>query len=333
MDAQETILLALERLEELTQIKTEYKPSNLESDGMLQLLANNEKHLFSIAVKHHLRESNLPFLRGLTHQTHPILIITNYVSDTVKKGLQKEGLLYLDTSGNAHIRAGRLFIHIQGQKEKQVQKAKTAKAFNATGLRILFALLNDPELVNSSYRYLAQFTGVALGSVATVMQELKDQELVVELDEHIRKLSNLRSLLNRWVMEYGENLRPKLFAGKYRFLKEDSHWKTLKLNTQNTNWGGEPAADLITHYLKPEKLILYSSESRSELMKNYRLVPDSAGNIIVYKPFWKLSNYPKWQIEKIVPPALIYTDLMLTNDDRTTDTAQRVYEKFLSHFN
>src|SRR4051812_9460865 len=116
MNAQETIQMALERLEELTQIRTEYKPGKLAEDGMVQLLADDVKHLFSIEVKHHLRESHLPFLRSLTRQPHPILIITNYVSDTVKKGLQKEGLLYLDTSGNAHIRTDRLFIHIQGQK-------------------------------------------------------------------------------------------------------------------------------------------------------------------------------------------------------------------------
>ena|ERR1043166_3489454 len=57
----------------------------------------------------------------------------------------------------------------------------------------------------------------------------------------------------------------------------------------------------------------------------YRLVPDQNGNVQVYKKFWKRdeANYD------LVPPELIYADLLNTGDPRNIETAQKISDKLL----
>ncbi len=89
--------------------------------------------------------------------------------------------------------------------------------------------------------------------------------------------------------------------------------------------GGEGAGDILTRYLKPAELIIYTLEQQKELIKNYRLVPDENGNIKVFQKFWKHDevNY------NVAPPLLVYVDLMNTHDPRCIETAQKIYEEYL----
>ena len=94
-----------------------------------------------------------------------------------------------------------------------------------------------------------------------------------------------------------------------------------------TLWGAEPAGDLLTDYLRPGELTMYTLEDKRELIKNYRLIPDEKGNVKVYQKFW---NYDEVN-DNIVPPLLVYIDLMNTNDRRCKETAQKIYEQLLQN--
>jgi hypothetical protein len=101
----------------------------------------------------------------------------------------------------------------------------------------------------------------------------------------------------------------------------------ILLKDQKTFWGGEPAGDLYTNYLKPEIFTLYTTETRNELIKNYRIIPDPMGNIQVYKKFWTFTEAN----DHVVPPLLAYTDLMNTGDRRCIETANKIYEQILQN--
>jgi hypothetical protein len=68
-------------------------------------------------------------------------------------------------------------------------------------------------------------------------------------------------------------------------------------------------------------------------MVEQRLVPVGRGNlehlVEARKPFWgktlRIDGRPD-----IVPPALIYADLLATGDGRCIETAQMVYEGYLA---
>jgi hypothetical protein len=94
----------------------------------------------------------------------------------------------------------------------------------------------------------------------------------------------------------------------------------------NTQWGGEPAAKLLTAYLKPAKLTLYTTESKTTLLKTYKLAPQDHGVLGIYKKFWKFNTGPL----DTVPPILVYADLVNTGDPRNLETAKKLYDGLLA---
>lgn len=60
-------------------------------------------------------------------------------------------------------------------------------------------------------------------------------------------------------------------------------------------------------------------------MKKYRLVPDNNGNVKVFKKFWENDAVNN----NVVPPLLVYTDLINQGDRRCTETAQKIYDEYL----
>jgi hypothetical protein len=131
------------------------------------------------------------------------------------------------------------------------------------------------------------------------------------------------------MVAYEERLKPALKTGTFRFLKEEdfTNWKKLPTRKGKTFLGGEPAGDLFTNFLRPVELTLYTTETRNELIKNYRLVPDEKGNVKVYKKFWQQDEVK----DNVVPPLLIYADLVNTNDRRCMETAPKIYDEFLQN--
>jgi hypothetical protein len=60
-------------------------------------------------------------------------------------------------------------------------------------------------------------------------------------------------------------------------------------------------------------------------MKNYRLVPDPRGNVLVYEKFCNEDEGST----NLVSPHLVYADLMSTGDRRCLETAEKIYHEFL----
>jgi hypothetical protein len=100
----------------------------------------------------------------------------------------------------------------------------------------------------------------------------------------------------------------------------------MELNIEKTAWGGEPAGDILTDYLHPGELTMYTTETKAELMKNYKLIPDNNGNIKIYQRFWENATEAN-----TVPPLLVYTDLINAGDRRSFDTAQKIYNDYLQN--
>jgi hypothetical protein len=181
--------------------------------------------------------------------------------------------------------------------------------------------------VNQPYREIAKRTNVGLGNINNVMNGLKEQGYLLDLNKQEYKLTKKKDLLEKWMVAYAEKLKPNLLIGTFKFLKEEDfyNWKAIHLENQKTYWGGEPAGDFFTHHLRPGELTLYTTETKIELIKHYRLIPYENGNIKVYKKFW---NYDEVNYN-VVPPILAYADLANKDDKRCIETAQMIYDKLL----
>ncbi|MCJ8165786.1 type IV toxin-antitoxin system AbiEi family antitoxin [Pontibacter sp. E15-1] len=329
MDENETVDLAIENLEKNTPFQgtwTQDKVGN-DLDGEITLKFNTAILHLPVTVKKVVRAPHLHHIERLAKKHNDLLLIAYVIDEKAKAQLRALDIAYLEGNGNLYLRKDKLFFWLDNNKPLKPEKEKTNRAFTRTGLKVVFHFLQSEEALNLPYRIIAALTDTALGNVPNVLNGLKAQGFLLHLNDRELKLQNKRELLERWMTAYQQDLKPSLEIGTFRFLKQEDfdNWQTLALKPAKTWWGSEPAADLYTNYLKPEILTLYTVESRSQLIKNYRLIPDPKGNVRVYQRFWKQDGVNG----KTVPPLLIYADLMNTGDRRCIAAAEKLYNEFL----
>jgi len=263
---------------------------------------------------------------------YPQLVITGYIPLDIAREYSDAGINYLDIAGNCHIRHKHLAIIIEGKKRERMPKVNQSRAFQETGVKLIFQLLNESSNLNLPYRKLAEIANVSLGSVGSVMKELADLDFILETGKR-RKLRNTSLLLDRWITAYHDTLRPRLLLKRMRFISPDQYrdWGKLPIRAADgvVLWGGEPAASLLTNYLTPEKFNVYTNGSWQGLVRDLKVVPDDNGDIDVLEMFW--NDNDKYGDKNIVPPLLIYADLMGSRIGRNVDTAKLILENELSN--
>ena len=257
----------------------------------------------------------------------PGILVTRHVTPPMAEKLKELNIAFIDTAGNAYINKPPFFVYIIGQKKKEIPAAETiVRAFRPTGLKVVFALLCLPELVKAPYRDIARAANVALGTVGWVMYDLRKLNFLVDRGKHGRKLINVDKLLDTWIYAYARELRPKLYIGHYDATREE-WWEKINMGKNQFFLGGEPAAARLTDYLKPETITIYGPEEINKFLITNHLKKDPQGKIEIFQKFWNF-DYP-WNYKTLVPPLLIYADLIATADDRNIETARIIYDKYL----
>lgn len=271
----------------------------------------------------------MPAKRMMTDRQ--VLIVADYVNPSLAELLKEQGIWFLDTGGNSYIKHLPVFIYIKGNKPVENLKVHINRAFRPSGLKVIYAFLSNPKLVNATYREIAETADVALGTVGWTINDLIQTGFIVDMGDRGRRLKEKRKLLERWLVSYAEKLRPKLERGRYKASTAD-WWQTASLQSLQAYWGGEVAADKLTHYLKPEIITLYLPEKHlTKLLLSHKLRKDPAGNIELLETFWHIDNDES--ICPLVNPILIYADLIASGDSRNIETAKIIYEQELAeHF-
>lgn len=329
----ELLKKALDTFAIATDIKIEiehYLDKSNEFDALGSLTIDGKK--VPLAIEFKMRPTPaLVMITKLKQKQEQILIVADYVNPILAEQLKTENIWFVDTAGNAYIKLVPLFIYIKGNKPIEKPAARTlSRAFQPTGLKVIYAFLCNPELVNASYREIAQRSGVALGTVGWVMTDLTQLGNIVDMSHRGRRLKEKKKLLDRWVTAYSEKLRPKLKIGKYKAPNPD-WWQKTGLHNQQAYWGGEVAADQLTHYLKPEIITIYVMKKWvGELTIMNKLRKDPNGDIEILNTFWNADN--EFNRKEIVNPILVYADLMATNDPRNIETAKIIYEQELAKY-
>jgi hypothetical protein len=326
----EIVHIALENLQKNVGITGNWADHGLkELDGNMELTLENNTLKFNVEIKQELRNHQMPKIIEQAKRLGPMMVVANRIFPKIKEELRQHKIAYLETNGNIWLRQKGTFIWVDTQKPLQEIKDKGNRAFTKTGLKVLFHFLLHENDVNLPYRELANITEVGLGNINYVITGLKKLGFLIKLNKDEYRLTNKKELLDKWITAYDEKLKPALQTGTFRFLREEdfNNWKNLPITVGKTWWGGEPAGDLITNYLRPAELTLYTTETRNELIKNYRLIPDEKGNIKIFKKFWE----PEEGYDNVAPLLLVYADLINTNDRRCTETAQKIYDEFLQN--
>lgn len=328
MNKSKIVTKALTSLKVQTAVVGTWTPSKSEIDGEVNFLFENKELKVNAEVKTELRSFQLPQIIEIAKKYQPFLVVAERIFPQIKETLRQNKIGYLDGAGNFYLNTPDQFVWIDGNKHTETEKLVTNRAFTKTGLKTVFYLLLKESNINLSYRDLAKATNVSLGNIKNVITGLKEGGFILPVNDREILLQNKKALLDRWIAGYRETLKPSLLLGNFRFLKNESftNWKNLTIERGETIWGGEPAADLITNYLSPEILTIYTLETKAALMLKWKLLPDEAGNVKIYEKFW---NDPETDKLPYAPMLLVYADLVITDDSRCIEIAERIYNQYL----
>ncbi len=330
----ELLKRALEKFNKITGIKInliceEYVVTpNLRADAIVHFIEHGIDKEFVVEVKTKLTTA---ILGGAVMQLKRFpqkgLIITDYVNPNMAERLREMDIPFIDIAGNAYINEPPVFVYIKGERPVETyQKETQTRAFQTAGLKVLFTFLCQPELLNAPYREIAKAAKVALGTIEPVLNDLKKTGHLIDMGKRGRRLIEKKKLIDRWVIAYPERLRPKQVIGRYR-IDDFNWWRGIIIQNFQAYWGGEIAAAKLTHYLKPEFATIYAREKTAHLLLENRLKKDINGNVEILNIFWDFKY--DWQYPDLVPPLLIYADLLATTDARNIETAKIIYDQEL----
>lgn len=308
------------------------KADRMRMDGVLRLVLGGKRQTFLVEAKRWLTPATLGYvvtrLRDLGKNA---MLVTDYVTPAVAEKLKDLDIAFVDTAGNAYLHRPPVLIWVAGRKPATTQQRfRAGRAFQPTGLKLIFALLCRPDLVNTGFREIAEFAGVAHGTVGLVLGDLREMGYLVETGNtrtRVRRLRDSQKLLTQWAEAYARTLYPQLPIGRYQAAEPD-WWKKLDAAKYKVLLGAEPAAAIATHYLHPGVVTLYAQETPARLMADYRLRKAEEGNIELRRRFWPFDH--KWEYPALTPPVLIYADLLATGDARCIETAQIIYDRYLA---
>ena len=319
---------ARQALKQTTGIDAEIRPTPTGhargADAVVDMLVDRRKHRFRAEVKTVDRFATPALIQAQGKKwPEPPLLVAPFITREVADRCRQLHLPFIDTAGNAYLEGPGLFIYVVGQPRPPERREANFRALNPAGLQIAFALACRPPLLTATYREIAARAGVALGTVGPVLKDLEARGYVRFQKGLDRKLLDPQRMIEEWVTHYPVTLRPKLNPRRFQADPERLHQTDLA--QQNAYWGGEPAAEKLTRYLKPGQFTIYAREPIARLVAVGRMRADMTGNVELLDTFWNFEadkDFPD-----VVPPILAYADLLATHDGRNAEAARMIYEQ------
>lgn len=130
----------------------------------------------------------------------PVLVVP-YMGKEVADAARRAGISWVDLSGNAHLHADNLLIHVEGRPNRFKKKGRPSSAFAPKSARVTRILLTDPN------RWWAQAdlvreSGLGRGFVSRIVRRLAAEELAeIRSDGRLRP-TRAEALLDAWRAVY-----------------------------------------------------------------------------------------------------------------------------------
>ena len=257
----------------------------------------------------------------------PPLLIADHVNQSMATQLKDLKINYLDSVGNAYLNIPPFFVLIQGQaQDSTLRDPKPAKAFSEADLKVVYALLANPDLLNANYGEIADHAGVALGVVGTIVRDLKDQGYFVESGSPRRRSWKQRQkLISRWVEDYPK-LREKHFLGAY-YTANKNWWQSPEMAKYDAQLGGDFAAVYYSKNAKPSFASIYLDDQQQwQFLRELRFIKaesDLMQNVKVFSKFWGKNGTQESQ-KNVTHPLITYADLLATGNPRNRTAANEI---------
>lgn len=342
---QAILLRALEALHRTTGIignVIEREPiiaQGFHADARVEIEANGQCYGYMAEIKRIDRFATLGNIKNQYRQFgDQLLLVAPRVTTEIAEKCRELDLQFIDAAGNAYLHATGMFVLVKGLRpiegeDFQLAEQQGKRAGTATNLRVFFALLCKPELLNAPYREINQAAGVALGTVGWVFYDLNARGYITGgKGKGDRVLLERQRLVQEWVTNYPIKLRPKLNPRRFRAPKID-WWKEVDITKYGAQWGAEVAAEKLTGYLRPHALTIYLHKEQGQknltrMVAEHKLRADLQGDIKILDAFWDFED--EKPMPQTVPPLLVYADLIATLDPRNLEAAKLIHKQYLA---
>jgi hypothetical protein len=310
--------------------------SGVRADAIIEINISGNPHQYPVEMKRIDRFAAIGQIKNqLGRFQQPGLLIAPRITDETAEKCRELDVQFIDANGNAFLHAPGLYVLVKGQRP-QAKDDPAGAIINAThggtatALRVIFALICHPELINAPYREINRVARVALGAIGRIFFDLNTRGYTIGgRKKGDRRILERKRLINEWVTNYPIKLRPKLNPKRFH-APDPNWWRQLDIARYGAQWGGEVAADKLTNHLRPNTVTLYMRPD--DIRRNLtRLVAENKlrgvhdGEIEILEAFW---DFPLNEaIPDTVPPLLVYADLLTTMDPRNFEVAQMVYEQ------
>ena len=201
----------------------------LGTDGKIIFKINKQQLTFNAETKQELRNHQLAGILEKAKLFDPLIVVAARLFPKIKEELRNNQVAWLEVNGNIFLHQQDIMVWIDAQQPLKTKKETGNRAFTKTGLKAVFHFLLHEDDINLPYREIAGRTGAALGNINYIINGLKETGFVIKLNKDAYKLTNKKNLLDRWINGYGEQLKPNLHIGNFRFVKEADflNWKEL----------------------------------------------------------------------------------------------------------
>jgi len=129
------------------------------------------------------------------------LIVVPYMGKSGMDFCKNHNLSWMDLSGNAHIKAQRLLIRVEGRPNRFKKAGRPANVFAPKSARIVRQLLIEPKR-GYSQRELSQKTGMDEGHTSRIVRRLEGFNLIDRDDKGALRPPNPDELLEAWREAY-----------------------------------------------------------------------------------------------------------------------------------
>lgn len=304
--------------------------------GELRYLGDVKRRLTPPRLEHTL----LLLAAGQRQQGKQIrrMLFADYIAPGLAQRLEEAEVDYVDAAGNLLIRKpGRLYLFKSGAKPPRLREQTPARLSTRSGLQVVLVLLQEPSATGLSYRELATQSGVALGSVAGIMAELKRKGHLVRRRDGWQ-LVRRHALFDLWVSGYSQRLRPALVLGRFQPPESDLTETLARVadaaaarQLEYAVTGGV-AADALIHHYRGEQLTLFVSAWSRDLLQALRWLPSERGPVTLLRYFGPAvagqRTGPRGTV--VAQPLLVYAELLHDGSERAREAARELHEQHLA---
>jgi len=335
----------LEQLRHLPPVKEvkQIKKADVVGEKQLGMLLEVETEMgllhFRIEVKNILKRPIPDHLFILKEKSKvPVLLMAEYINESIANDLKRNQIYFIDSLGNTYIHILRsIYTDIQGKKPEKRREKQTTTLFQSKGMQLLFILLTDKGAVNDTIRMLGSKANISIDRAFAVMKELKEKGFILETGKRENQLINIKSLLEKWLVNYGDRLRPKLFLGAYKLSPvlidslEDELNVAFGEQVKTYAFGGSIGADILTSYYRGSSAEIFIKPDILEKVRmTLKLLPAREANLTLFNLFSPKLIYGKAKINyPVVHPLFMYAELLYNGGGRELNTAKRIYNEYL----